>query len=210
MPSISLPDRPSTPGAEETSTLLIQRLQASAPGGSEHHRLSTALVQRYTPRLAGFLRKRVSNPADAEEILFSVLDKVIRSVGQYDRQKGRPFGWTCGIARRTIVDFFRRSANWPAVELIDYSKFDRPDAADELDTILVWDRWDTAQETVKAVTNPDHWACYDRVVNGNETDAAVGADLGLPPLTCARYRNRVRERVEAEFQRLKNEEEDRP
>ena len=127
-------------GTEETSTFLIERLQKSAPGGADHARLSAELVQRYTSRLAGFLRKGVSNPADAEEILFIVLFEVIRSVRQHDRQKGKPFGWTCGIARRKIVDFFRRPANRPAVELIDYSGFDRADVADELEASNTWGR----------------------------------------------------------------------
>lgn len=179
-------------------------------GSAEHARMSAHIIDRYTPRLTGYLRKRVKNRTDAEDILNMILDQIIRSVGQFNRKKGRSFSWVSGIARRKIADFFRSPANRPVGEFIDYSGFDPADAADELEVIMVRDRWDTAEEAVRAVTNPDHWVCYDRHVHGHESDELIGADLGLPALTCARYRNRIRQAIEAEFARLGAEEGGRP
>src|SRR5207237_3836063 len=113
------------------STVLFQQLKESVPGGSEHERAASRLVERYTRLLAGFIRKRVKNPSVLDDILLVVLADVIRSVHQFDRQKGRPFTWMCGIARRKIIDFFRSPSNHPAGELIDFSGFDRADTGNE-------------------------------------------------------------------------------
>ena len=194
------------PDTDCRSTVLFQQLKESVPGGEEHERASSRLVERYTRRLAGFIRKRVKNPSDLDDVLLVVLADVIRSVHQFDRQKGRPFTWMCGIARRKIIDFFRSPSNHPAGELIDFSGFEHTDTGDELAALIERDRWETAEEAVRAVTSPASWACYDRVVNRNDTDENVAADLGLPTLTCVRYRNRVRVAVEVEFKKLASEE----
>jgi RNA polymerase sigma factor (sigma-70 family) len=191
---------------DSRSTVLFQQLKESVPGGADYERAASRLVERYTRRLAGFMRKRVKNPSDLDDILLIVLADVIRSIQQFDRQKGRPFTWMCGIARRKIIDFFRSPANHPAGELIDLSAFERSDSRDELAALIERDRWETAEEAVRGVTSGSNWTCYDRVVNGGETDDVVGSALGLPALTCVRYRNRVRVAVEEEFQRLGEEE----
>lgn len=197
---------PSTPAEEHRSTILFEQLKGAVPGKAEYELAAAKLVDRYTRRLSGFLRKRVQNPSDVEDILLIVLADVIRTVQQFDRQKGRPFGWMCGIARKKIVDFFRSPSHRPAGKAIDTSGFDRAEVGDELAALIERDRWETAEETVRATTNPSQWMCYDRVVNGNETDESLAIDLDLPPLTCARYRNRVRMAIEAEFKRLGEEE----
>jgi RNA polymerase sigma factor (sigma-70 family) len=194
------------PNDDTRSTVLFQQLKESVPGGEDYERAASRLVERYTRRLAGFIRKRVKNPSDLDDILLIVLADVIRSIHQFDREKGRPFTWMCGIARRKIIDFFRSPSNHPAGELIDFSGFDRAEAGNELAALIERDRWETAEETVRGVTSPSNWMCYDRVVNGNETDEAVAKELALPALTCVRYRNRVRQAVEEEFQRLGTEE----
>jgi RNA polymerase sigma factor (sigma-70 family) len=199
-------DDPSSSAQEHRSTMLFEQLKDAVPGEANHERAAARLVDRYTRRLAGFLRKRVKNPSDVEDILLIVLADVIRTVQQFDRQKGRPFTWMCGIARKKIIDFFRSPSHRPSGEAIDTSGFDRADAGDELAALMERDRWETAEETVRATTNPTHWLCYDRVVNGNESDESLGIELELPPLTCARYRNRVRTAVEVEFKRLGTEE----
>lgn len=197
---------PPDPNDDCRSTVLFEQLKESVPGGADYERAAARLVERYTRRLAGFLRKRVKNSSDLDDILLVVLADVIRSIRQFDRQKGRPFTWMCGIARRKIIDFFRSPSNHPAGELIDFSGFDRADTGDELAALIERDRWETAEEAVRAITSPSNWTCYDRVVNARETDEAVGVELGLPALTCVRYRNRVRVAVEEEFNRLGQEE----
>lgn len=194
------------PNDDCRSTVLFQQLKESVPGGVDYERAASRLVERYTRRLAGFIRKRVKNPSDLDDILLVVLADVIRSIHQFDRDKGRPFTWMCGIARRKIIDFFRSPSNHPAGELIDFSGFDRAEAGNELAALIERDRWETAEEAVRATTSPSNWSCYDRVVNGGETDDAIAAELSLPTLTCVRYRNRVRAAVEDEFKRLDDEE----
>lgn len=66
----------------------------------------TDVWERFGHRLRGFIAVRVSDPADAQDILQEVLLKVQRGSGQL-RDADRLTSWVFRIARNTIIDHYR-------------------------------------------------------------------------------------------------------
>ena len=68
--------------------------------------------QRYSTALLRYLRARVANPADAEDLLQDVLVKTHRSL-QAERPPDNLRAWLFRIARNATVDFYRRQGRGP-------------------------------------------------------------------------------------------------
>lgn len=71
------------------------------------------IYDAYVDRVYGFVRARVSNPHDAEDITEVVFMKAFSAITSYDR-RGLPFGaWLFRIARNATVDHLRRHGREP-------------------------------------------------------------------------------------------------
>jgi RNA polymerase sigma-70 factor (ECF subfamily) len=92
--------RPSDLAAETDEQLL-----AGVKRGSERH--FDALYQRYFNRIYGFLRLRVRNRADAEELTQEVFTAVFRSASGFGA-RASALSWVYGIARNTLLNHLRR------------------------------------------------------------------------------------------------------
>ena len=80
------------------------RLAASGAGAGRHgHRDALARVPRAAP---GFVARRVSNPADVDDIVQRVFLQMHRSLGRI-RAGERIHAWLYSTARRAIVDYYR-------------------------------------------------------------------------------------------------------
>ncbi len=75
-----------------------------------------ATWQEFRQALESFIRKRVSNEADAQDILQDVFVKIHRNIGQL-RDETRLMAWIYHITRNTIHDYYRQ--NRELVELPD-------------------------------------------------------------------------------------------
>lgn len=75
----------------------------------------TRLYTEYRGRVLGYIRARVSNREDAEDLCEDVFLKVLRASGSYDGEKSAPGTWIYAITRNTVIDYFRRTR--PAEEL---------------------------------------------------------------------------------------------
>ncbi len=75
----------------------------------------TRLYTEYRGRVLGYIRARVPNREDAEDLCEEVFLKVLRASGSYDGGKSAPGTWIYAITRNTVIDFFRRRR--PAEEL---------------------------------------------------------------------------------------------
>jgi RNA polymerase sigma-70 factor (ECF subfamily) len=74
------------------------------------------LWDRYSQRLGAFIRSRVENDAEAEDILQEVFIRIHRNLCcQEDWDK--PESWIYQIARNLIIDYYRKRRTW--VELPD-------------------------------------------------------------------------------------------
>ena len=74
---------------------------------AEQQRRISADIERESPRLRNFVRRRVSDAADAEDILQDVLAELVESyrLPQPIEQVG---AWLLTVARNRITDFFRK------------------------------------------------------------------------------------------------------
>jgi RNA polymerase sigma-70 factor, ECF subfamily len=67
----------------------------------------TALWREFSRPLLGFLRSRVANSADAEDLLQAIFLKVQRGLPNL-RDTGKLQGWIYQIARHALTDYYRR------------------------------------------------------------------------------------------------------
>jgi len=88
------------------------------------------LYERYLPRVAGFVRKRLANPADIEEAVQDVFVAVFSSLASFRGEA--PFAaWVLGIARRTVANRFKRKQH-PLVPL----DLEEPESTSRWDPML--------------------------------------------------------------------------
>ena len=69
----------------------------------------TRLYTEYRDRVLGYIRARVPNREDAEDLCEDVFLKVLRASESYDDRKSAPGTWIYAITRNTVIDYFRRT-----------------------------------------------------------------------------------------------------
>lgn len=108
---------------------------SSLPQQDEQFRLT---VQRERARLLAFIRRRIADAADAEDVLQETFYELLRAYRalQPVEQAG---AWLMRVARNRIVDRFRRRAQRAAVEDTEAAGTQGllPDAADGPEAVLL-------------------------------------------------------------------------
>src|SRR5471032_1400158 len=74
---------------------------------ADHERSISAEIERESPRLRNFVRGRVADAADAEDILQDVLFELVESY-RLPRPVEQVGAWLFRVARNRITDFFRK------------------------------------------------------------------------------------------------------
>lgn len=77
-------------------------------------------------KLHGFIRKRVSNQEDSEDLLQATLLEALRCEHNFNHAS-KPLTWLCGIALNLIRNFFRRAGNMPyqgSLEDLEYQNME--------------------------------------------------------------------------------------
>lgn len=122
----------------------------------EERRISADIV-REGPRLRNFVRRRVADAADAEDILQEVFMELVESyrLPQPVEQVG---AWLFRVARNRITDFFRKK---------------RPDAPSDVPWVDAAEGGDTPLEDLLPSDEAGPDAAYARGVLLEELDAAV-------------------------------------
>lgn len=91
----------------------IDRLVRRASRGDAH--AFAALYDHYADRVHGFVRMRVRDARDAEELVETVFLKAWQALPGYEH-RGLPFSaWLFRIARNAVIDIGRRTAREPLV-----------------------------------------------------------------------------------------------
>ena len=67
------------------------------------------IYTEYSGKVMGYIRARVRNRADAEDILSEVFEKILRKMEDFDPEKASLNTWIFTITRNTVIDHFRRS-----------------------------------------------------------------------------------------------------
>ena len=77
----------------------------------------SCIWEKYNVQLYKFIKKRVSNEQDAEDILQEVFIKIQKNIGCL-KNDSKMKGWIYKIARNTIIDYYRKSnKNYVNIEL---------------------------------------------------------------------------------------------
>ncbi len=115
-----------------------------------------ALYERYLPRVFQFVRKRVSNRADAEEIVQEVFINIFSSIGSFRGEA--PFAaWVLGLTRRTIANRFKKKRH-TTVPLTFHD-----DESENVDLTI---------PTLRREPTPfDHYECGERIAQLESTAA---------------------------------------
>jgi len=120
----------------------------------------SAEIERERPRLRNFIRRRVANEADVEDILQDVFSELVEAYGLVQSVE-HVSGWLFAVARNRIIDFFRKKKT---VSLPESTGADEDERLG-LDQLLP-----------SAEAGPE--AAYQRAVLLEELDAALDE---LPP-----------------------------
>lgn len=83
---------------------------------AEDHKRISAEIARQSPRLRGFVRRRVADAADAEDILQDIFFELVESY-RLPRPVEEVGAWLYRVARNRITDFFRKKRPVPMADL---------------------------------------------------------------------------------------------
>jgi RNA polymerase sigma-70 factor (ECF subfamily) len=91
------------------------------------------LWDQYCSRLLAFIRRRVVNDADAEDILQEVFIRIHRSLCS-SSEWNKPEGWIYRVTRNLIIDYYRRRRDWAEIpeDLLEEADSDDDDAEGQL------------------------------------------------------------------------------
>jgi len=67
------------------------------------------LYTEYHGRVLGYIRARVSNREDAEDLCADVFEKALRASGGYDAARAAQGTWLYAITRNAVIDYFRKT-----------------------------------------------------------------------------------------------------
>jgi len=100
------------PGGPEDDAL-VRRVQ-----GGDQEALSS-LYRRHVTEIYRYAYRQVGNREDAEDLTSQVFLQVVRSIGGYEPQ-GYFRAWVYGIAKKVILDWWRRYYRTPTLPLEDF------------------------------------------------------------------------------------------
>ncbi|NUU00835.1 RNA polymerase sigma factor [Herbaspirillum robiniae] len=95
----------------------------------------TATVLRERARLGGFIRRRVADAGEAEDILQDVFHEFVRAY-RLPEPIEQVSAWLFRVARNRIIDRFRKKKEEPLAEPGDAEDFEAADGAWRLDLVL--------------------------------------------------------------------------
>jgi len=65
------------------------------------------IYREYGNKVKAYIRSRVNNPSDAEDLASEVFLKVQKKMADYTKEKGAVSTWIYTIAHNTVIDFYR-------------------------------------------------------------------------------------------------------
>ena len=67
------------------------------------------IYAEYGGKIMGYIRARIRNTADAEDLCSEVYEKILRKADDFNPEKASLNTWIFTITRNTVIDHFRRS-----------------------------------------------------------------------------------------------------
>ena len=72
------------------------------------NQLSEMIYREYEPKIRQYVRSRVGNASDAEDIVSDVFLKVCEKADTFDETKSSPSTWVYSITHNAVIDYYRR------------------------------------------------------------------------------------------------------
>ena len=87
------------------------------------------IYAEYCPKVKAYVRGKVQDPHQAEDLVSAVFLKVVQGLGSYDPAKASVSTWVYTITRNTVTDYYRTRRTTVALE--DYMLDQGEDAPNE-------------------------------------------------------------------------------
>jgi RNA polymerase sigma factor (sigma-70 family) len=179
-----------------TSLTLLDRLKK--PGQADAW---DRFVRLYTPLLVHWAQRQNIDGADAEDLIQTVLVKLIRLLPQYERRGGETFrGWLFIVCRNECRDFHTRRATRPLPEggnlhtVAAPPRLDDPDEAEYRRHLV-----GRALELVRTDFSPAVWEAFTRFVLDGQKAPDVARALNTTANAVYQSRYRVLRRLRDEL-----------
>lgn len=91
------------------------------------------IYTQYCDKVFGFVRSKIGNQTQAEDIVQTVFLKVYGNLDKYDETKASLSTWIYTITRNTVYDYLKEKRGHPVLELVDNTV----DSAEEPDDSLL-------------------------------------------------------------------------
>ena len=74
------------------------------------------VYREYQPKVRAYVRGKIQEPHDVEDLVSAVFMKVVQKLDSYDPAKASVSTWVYTIARNTVTDYFRTRHSMVAFE----------------------------------------------------------------------------------------------
>ena len=91
------------------------------------------IYTQYCDKVFGFVRSKIYNQTEVEDIVQTVFLKVYGNLDKYDETKASLSTWIYTITRNTVYDYLKEKRGHPVLELVDNTV----DSAEEPDDSLL-------------------------------------------------------------------------
>lgn len=82
------------------------------------------VYRAFCPKVSAYVRGKVQDPHEAEDLVSAVFLKVVQKLATYDPAKAALSTWVYAITRNTVTDFYR--THRPAAEFEDWMAGEEP------------------------------------------------------------------------------------
>ena len=90
------------------------------------------IYTQYCDKVFGFVRSKIFNQTEAEDIVQTVFLKVYSNLDKYDETKASLSTWIYTITRNTVYDYLKEKRDHPVLELMDNTVYSADEPEDSI------------------------------------------------------------------------------
>ena len=90
------------------------------------------IYTQYRDKVFGFVRSKIYNQTEVEDIVQTVFLKVYGNLDKYDETKASLSTWIYTITRNTVCDYLKEKRDRPVIELIENTVYSAEEPDDSL------------------------------------------------------------------------------
>ena len=94
------------------------------------------LYQEYHPKVQAYVRSKIQNPHEAEDLVSAIFLKIVQKLNSYDPSKAALSTWIYTITRNTVTDYFRsHRRTLEFSDWLNHAEFPEEDPDEALDVL---------------------------------------------------------------------------